>query len=156
MKRFTILMAVAAVSIMAHPAFASPFSTIRQSPGSPFNGFLYTGFGWRTHACWWSHHYIPNRSGFMNQGVYGRCQHGMVFVPTRPVRVPPGVFPGPYPPLPPTPVPPITPGTNQIPPRIIRQPTIPISSGLISMEASRIVSGSGSSRLPAPPLPSHR
>jgi hypothetical protein len=125
---------------------------IRPSFGSPFNGYLYTGYGWRAHVCWWSYQ-IPNRNGFHYHGVYGGCQHGIIFLPARPLRAPPGVFPGPFPPLPlPRPTP-GTPGTNQIPPRIIRQPPLPVSpvSQLISMEATRMPRSGTPPTLPLPP-----
>ena len=121
-----------------------PGGAPRPPVGASFPGYLYTPSGWQGHACWWSHHFhVPNRNGFGNQGVYGRCRHGIIFLPARP-RNPSGVFPGPFPPLP---------GTNQIPTRVIRHPPLPNSSGLISIEASRISSGDRSLRSVPPPLP---
>jgi hypothetical protein len=125
-------------------------ATPRPPAGVSFHSYLYTPSGWQGHACWWAHQFhIPNRHGFGNRGVYGRCPHGIIFLPARP-RNPSGVFPGPLPPLPGRTR--GTPGTNQIPTRIIRQPTLPTSSGLISMEASRISRGDRSRSVP-PPLP---
>ena len=128
--------------------------TPRPPAGAPFNSYLYTSSGWQAHGCWWSQQFhTPNRHGFGNQGVYARCPHGIIYLPARPLRPPSGVFPGPNPPLPPPPLPGRTPGTsgtNQIPIRVIRQPTVPVSSGMISVEAYRIPSGY------IPPVPPYR
>lgn len=153
MKRLAILMLLAVLLIAAHTALAAPFSTGRPSPGEAFSGYRHTPFGWHAHVCRWSHHInVPNRNGFRDHGVYGRCRHGIIYLPARLLRVPPGTFPAPTRPRLPTPLPPTpgTPSTNQIPPRIIRPPSLPVSS--VSVREANRMPRSGSIP-PVPPMP---
>jgi hypothetical protein len=167
MKRLAILMSFAGLVSLPSGAQseekASPLTTalstttiggyvsssvwrVRPAPGDPVSGYRQTPSGWRAHICRWSHHInVANRTGFRDRGVYGRCRHGIIYLPTR--RVPGR----PLPPLPPTPIPRPPPGTNPVPPPIMRL-LPPVPGQAILLEANRMPRSETRPPLP-PPLP---
>lgn len=112
-------------------------------------GYIYTSSHWQLHVCNGIrrnsladrlNHLVRHRGRYA-RGFYGRCRHGLVFIPARQLRTLAGAFPWPRPPL---------------PSRVIRTtPPLPLTPEelMLLMEANRMPNAQGRSGRSLPPMP---